>query len=181
MPSGQLPVDCRLASLGQDSESSAYLVRLRDLQRFAEPQGPLPGHPRLLIAANRAQGIAKVPERLGLAMAVAQFPEDGEAFMQAGERFLGSPELPVHHAKAFEAGGLVAAVAQLPEDGQAVLLAGDRLRIPLQPLIDDAEAVQAVGLAVAVAQLPEDGLAVLLAGDRLVIPPLQAVNVAEAA
>jgi hypothetical protein len=52
-------------------ESSSDLGGLRDLQRFADGQGLLPGQSCLLVMIDCMQGIAQVSQRLGLPVLIA--------------------------------------------------------------------------------------------------------------
>src|SRR6266851_2436389 len=165
--------------VGQGGEPVSDLIRLGDLQCLADRQGLSPARFCLRVAAGRPQRIAKIPQRLGLPVAVPQLPKDGEAVLLAGDRPLVAPQPLVGDAEAVQAVGLAVAVAQLPADAEAVLVAGDRLVVAPQPLVDDAEVVLAGGLPAAVAQPPEDGAAVLVAGDRPLVPPQPPVEDAE--
>jgi hypothetical protein len=109
--------------------------------------------PVLVRGGDRPEGVAKVAERLGLAIWAAELPVDGEAFLQAGDGLVIPPQPLVHSTEVGQADGLTVAVAQLLVDRKAFLQAGDRVvRLP-QPLMRGAEVRQAGGLAVMVAEL----------------------------
>ena len=132
----------RLGRLSSEvGEPVSDLIRLRDLQCLADRQGLSPARFCLRVAAGRPQRIAKIPQRLGLPVAVAQLPADGEAALLAGDRLLVAPQALVDDAEVVQAVGLAVAVAQLPEDGEAALLAGVRLLVAPQALVDAAEVV----------------------------------------
>src|ERR1700730_10475404 len=105
----------------QDGEAVSDLIRLRDLQCLADRQGLSPARLCLRVAAGRPQRIAKIPQRLGLPVAVAQLPEDGEAVLQEGDRLLVTPQPLVDAAEVVQGIGFPEAVARLPADGEAVL------------------------------------------------------------
>jgi hypothetical protein len=102
----------QLGNLGwQGGEAVSDLVCLRDLQRLADRQGLLPGCPCRQVAPNRSQGVAKIPERLGLAMAVAQLPEESEAVLMANDGLRISLLPPVDGSEVAQAVGLTVAIA----------------------------------------------------------------------
>jgi hypothetical protein len=92
---------------------------------------------------NRPKGIPKIAERLGLTVAVAQLPIDGEAVLVTGNRLRMPALVKVDDTKPVQAGGLAVAVAKFPGDGEAVLVTGNRLRMPAQPLVGDPEVAPA--------------------------------------
>ena len=62
---GPLLATQRLSNLGgQGGEATPDLVRLGDLQRFANRQGLVPGPSRPQVAPNSPKGVAKVPDEL---------------------------------------------------------------------------------------------------------------------
>jgi hypothetical protein len=73
----------------------------------------------VLVAAGPVQGLAEIPQRVGLTMVVAQLLEDRQGLPLAGDRLVIPPTALVGDAEAVEVGGLALTVAQLPEDGQA--------------------------------------------------------------
>src|SRR5437870_12046214 len=107
--------------VGQGGEPVSDLIRLGDLQCLADRQGLSPARFCLRVAAGRPQRIAKIPQRLGLPVAVAQLPADSEAVLLADDRLLVAPQALVDGAEVGQTDGLPVAVAQLPEDSEAVL------------------------------------------------------------
>src|SRR5256885_2650220 len=93
----------KLQSVGnlrwQSDEPVSDLIRLRDLQCLADRQGLSPARFCLRVAAGRPQRIAKIPQRLGLPVAVPQLPEDGAAALVAGYRLLVAPQPLVDDAE----------------------------------------------------------------------------------
>src|SRR6266545_5268147 len=70
----------------QGGKPGADLVSLGNLQRLTEPEGFLPGLACLLVAAKRTQRIAKIPQRLRLAAAVAELSVQGQGLLLVVER-----------------------------------------------------------------------------------------------
>src|SRR6266498_2533475 len=154
----------------------ADLVSLGNLQRLTEPEGFLPGLACLLVAAKRTQRIAKIPQRLRLAAAVAELSVQGQGLLLVVERLRVASQPLVDDAEVVQAGGLAAAVAELSVQGQGLLLVVERLRVAPQQPVDDAEVVQAGGLAAAVAELPIDGEGLLVVVERLRVAPQPPVD-----
>lgn len=75
-----------VASSRQACKTVADLVSLGDLQCLARPECLLPDLACLLVAAKPTQRIARIPQHLGLVVAVVDLPEPGEGLLVVVER-----------------------------------------------------------------------------------------------
>jgi hypothetical protein len=86
--------------------------------------------------------VAEVAQTGRLATAVTEAAIDGEALLQASDRFLIAPQELVDTTEVVQACGLAAAVAESSADGQAGLVTVDRLLMAAKVFVSDTELVR---------------------------------------